>query len=140
MTYILTHGGLGIATDRTPSPAKGKVMLTFEGEFADCVCVCGRFYPIIGGVAEVPASAIEGTVPVTAYATAAGRRYTCDPLGRIGEGGELIAPTADTTAEHLAALAEKGKQLEARITELSERLTALGERIDRPTFHFGGIQ
>lgn len=138
MTYYLTSGGIGIATDAAPVPDKGKVSITFEGEFADCVALCGKFYPIIDGYAEIPTGNICGTVPVTAYNLGEQRRYACDPLGRIGTRGDLIAPVRDSDTAHIAALAATCATLEARLSRLEERLTAFGERIDRPTFSFGG--
>ena len=138
MTYYLTSGGIGIATDATPTPDKGKVFITFEGYFADCVCIGGKFYPIIEGCAEIPTKDISGTVPLTAYALGARMRYDCDPLGRIGPAGDLIAPVRNSATAHLTTLATLCGELEARLSTLEQRLSALGERIDRPTFSFGG--
>ena len=138
MTYYLAAAGLGIATDRAPLPAEGKVTVTFEGEFADCVCVGGRFYPIVGGEASIPASAIVSQTPVTAHALASRRRYLCDPLGRVGTEGEMIAPVRDTESEHLCTLFATLGELAGRVEAIEERLAALGERIDRTPFQFGG--
>lgn len=138
MTYYLTSGGIGIATDATPAASEGKVSITFEGYFADCVSVAGKFYPIVDGHAEIPAADIHGTHPMTAYALGSRMRYTCDPIGRIGPGGELIAPVRDSTTAHITALAATCGALEARLSALEGRILALAERIDRPTFSFGG--
>ena len=138
MTYYLTSGGIGIATDATPIPDKGKVFITFEGDFADCVALLGKFYPVIDGCAEIPTDSIRATVPFTAYNLREQRRYTCDPLGRIGAKGDLIAPVRESDTAHITAIAATCGALEARLSRLEERLMALGERIDRPTFSFGG--
>ena len=138
MTYYLIPGGIGIATDAAPVPAKGKVSITFEGCFADCVLVAGKFYPIIDGYAEIPAEKIAGTLPRTAFALGDQLRYTCDPIGRIGPEGELIAPVRDSVTTPVTALAATCAALKTRLSALEERLSALAERIDRPTFSFGG--
>ena len=138
MTYYLTSGGIGIATDATPVSSKGKVSITFEGYFADCVSVAGKFYPIVDGQAEIPADDVVGILPMTAYALGSRLRYTCDPLGRIGERGELIAPVRDSATSHITALAATCGALEARLSALEGRILALAERIDRPAFSFGG--
>ncbi len=140
MTYYLTSGGIGVATDATPVTDSGKVFITFEGYFADCVALAGKFYPIVGGRAEIPTGDIRGVVPMTAYALGARMRYACDPIGRIGPLGELIGPVRDSATAHITALAATCGELEARLSALEGRLLALGERIDRPTFSFGGTK
>ena len=138
MTYHLTEIGEGIATERVPVPDNGKVILTFCGSFADNVCVGGRFYPIVDGVAEIPSAAIGTMTPVTAYALSARRRYVCDPLGRLGEGDTHIAPLAEEADGHMARLAEALGRMEERLAEAEETVRALARRIEHPTFTIGG--
>jgi hypothetical protein len=140
MTYHLTHLGIGIATERTPVAAKGKVILTFLGAYADTVCIENRFYPIIGKRAEIPAEAFSDTTEITAHALAEGKRYSCDPIGRFTDGElsylvPLVTRTADSTAAFLADLIS---DLETRVREMGEQIAALGARIEQKPFTFGG--
>ncbi len=137
MTYHLTSLGIGIATERTPVPADCNVLLTFCGEKADSVCVGGRFFPIEGGTAHVPAALIEGTTPVSAYCHADRRRYPCDPLARLGERDEWIAPVPSSSESTLLLLCERLGAAGARLQGAEETLGALGEKIHKKPFTFG---
>ncbi len=139
MTYYLTAGSLGVATERTPCPRKGKVILTFLGEHADSVSLDGRFYPIVDGRAEIPADAIPNRAELAAHAHAARRRYACGPLGRVGERGELVAPLYDPDGP-LAEIAALLSRLSDRLTAAEERLASLDAAITRKPITFGGIQ
>ena len=138
MTYHLTPLGIGIATDCAPVPAKGLLSLTFRGEFADALFVGGRCYPIVSGVCELPAEAVSATVPVTAHALASRRRYVCDPLGRIGKEGELIAPLPSPAEENAVRLFEAIGRAERRLDEMEKTLSELDAMIRKKPFTIGG--
>ena len=138
MTYHLTAIGEGIAIDRVPVSDTGKVILTFCGEFADNVCVGGKFYPILDGKAEIPTAAIGTLTPVTAYAMKPRRRFVCDPLARLAEEGSLIAPIAEEEDGHLVRLSELIGTMEARLLAAEEAILSLTARIQQPTFTIGG--
>ena len=139
MTYYLTKNGLGIVTDRAPIPDKGKVTLTFNGEFADSVCIGGRFYPIIGGTAEIPTEGLCPPVPITAYALSERRRFVCDAIGRIGEGEEsYLIPLVEDAEGRLASLAIAACELSGRMDALEARIEILENRITGTPFTFGG--
>ena len=138
MTYHLTPLGIGIATDRAPVPATGRLTLTFRGEFADALFVGGRFYPIVGGVCELPCEAVEAVTPVTAHALAARRRYVCDPLGRLGDGGALIAPLPSPAEENTVRLSEALGEAMRRLDAAEETLRELDAAIRKTPFTIGG--
>lgn len=138
MTYHLTPLGTGIATDRAPVPASGRILLTFRGEFADALFVGGRFYPIVGGVCELPGEAVGALTPVTAHALGARRRYVCDPLGRLGTGGELVAPLPSSAEESTVRLSEALGEAKGRLDALEERLLELDAMIRKTPFTIGG--
>ncbi len=138
MTYYLTAGSIGIATERTPIADNGKVILTFLGEHADSVSVGGRHYPIIDRRAEIPTDAIGESTPLSAYALASHRRYTCEPLGRIGEGGTLLSVASGAEAL-LPRIAELLLTLSERLSAAEERLLFLDAAIMRKPITFGGI-
>lgn len=138
MTYHLTPLGIGIATDCAPVPAAGLIPLTFRGEFADALFVGGRFYPIVGGVCELPAEAVASTAPVTAHALAARRRYVCDPLARIGKEGEMIAPLPSPPEENAVRLSEALGALEGRLAAAEATLRELDAIIRKTPFTIGG--
>ena len=137
MTYRLTPQGFGIATERAPVPDKGKVLLTFDGEFADSVCVNGHFYPILGKTAEIPTACLTGENAVTAYSLATGKRYACDPILRTEEGGHLVAASAPAE-ERLLTLTLALCEAERRIGALEADLRTLSAHISPTPFSFGG--
>lgn len=139
MTIHLTKNGLGITTDREPVRDNGKVLLTFKGEFADSVCVGGTFYPIIGGVAEIPTKGLCTPSPLVAYALGERRRYVCDAIGRIGEGEDsLLVPLVEDAEGRLASLAIAACELSGRMDALEERIEILTARITGTPFTIGG--
>ncbi|MBO7292997.1 MAG: hypothetical protein J6V07_03585 [Clostridia bacterium] len=138
MTYHLTPLGVGIAIDRAPVPAVGLISVTLRGEFADALFVGGRFYPIVGGVCELPAEAVTATTPVTAHALSARRRYVCDPLGRLGDGGALIAPLPSSCEETAVRLSEALGEATRRLDAMEETLRELGAMIRKTPFTIGG--
>lgn len=138
MNYYLTAIGFGIARDRTPVPAKGKVLLTFEGKPVDSVCVGGCFYPIQNGRAEIPADKVEGATPVTAYALAEGRRYVCDALCRLACTPPMIAPVNDGWEGQLLSLCDALGKLHDRVVLAEEELLRLRELTEGNPFTFGG--
>lgn len=139
MTFHLTKSGIGVTTEREPIPAKGKVRLTFKGEFADSVCVGGKFYPIIGGVAEIPTKELCTPAPVVAYALGERRRYVCDAIGRVGEGEEaLLVPLTEDAEGRLASLSIAVCELSGRMDALEERMEVLSKRIIGEPFTIGG--
>ena len=139
MTYYLTRNGLGITTEREPVPDNGKVTLTFKGEFADSVCIGGRFYPIIGGKAEIPTEGLCSPAPITAYALSERRRFVCDAIGRIVEGeGAYLVPLVDDAEGRLASLAIAACELSGRMDALEERIGILTQRIEGAPFTIGG--
>ena len=137
MTYYLTPKGHGIATERTPIPDNGKVLLTFDGDFADSVCVNARFYPIVGRTAEIPTDALLDENAVTAYDLAAGRRYACDSILRSAEGGFLVAAGAPEE-ERLIALSLAVARAERHIAALEEEVRSLRTLTSPTPFSFGG--
>ena len=137
MTYHLIPQGYGLATDRTPIPAKGKVLLTFDGDFADSVCVNGHFYPIVGKTAEIDTALLEGENTVSAYALKTGRRYACDSLLLSEEGGYLIPATPHEEAR-LLTLSLSLAEAERRIAALEEDVRTLTARTAPTPFSFGG--
>ena len=140
MTFYLTKSGTGITIDREPIRTKGKVTLTFKGEFADSVCIGGKFYPIIGGVCEIRAEEILAPAPVTAYALAERRRFVCDAIGRVGEGEEaLLVPLVEDAEGRLASLSVAACELSGRMDALEERIEILTARINGAPFTIGGI-
>ena len=139
MTFYLTRNGLGITTEREPVRDNGKVLLTFKGEFADTVCIGGRFYPINGGVAEIPTEGLATPAPVTAYAARERRRYVCDAIGRIGEGQDsCLVPLTEDAEGRLASLAIAACELSGRMEALEERIEILTARIEGAPFTIGG--
>lgn len=138
MTYHLTSLGVGIATERAPVEAKGKVLLTFCGDLADTVCVGGVFYPIINNRAEIPCEAISGICPVTAHSLTLRRRYPCDPLARLGERGELIAPVPEPWEDQLVRLTSLLGEWNGRLSAAEESLLSLEKKIETPAITFGG--
>lgn len=139
MTFHLTRNGLGITTDREPVRDNGKVSLTFKGEFADSVCVGGRFYPVVNGTAEIPTEGLCPPAPVVAYALGERRRYVCDAIGRIGEGSEgLIVPLTEDAEGRLASLAIAACELSGKVDALEERIEILTARIMGTPFTIGG--
>ena len=139
MTYHLLAGTLGIATERTPVPDKGKVILTFLGEHADSVSLDGRFYPIVDGRAEIPAEAIGKKSDLVAHSFSSHRRYPCGPLGRVGEEGGMIAPLTSPDAL-LARIAELLLGLLDRLAAAEARIEAHDAAIERKPITFGGIK
>ena len=138
MTFHLTNNGLGITTEREPVRDVGNVLLTFKGEFADNVCVGGRFYPIIGGVAKIPTEGLATPAPVTAYATRERRRYVCDAIGRVGEGRDsCLVPITEDAEGRLASLAIAACELSGRMDALEERIEILTARIEGTPFTIG---
>ena len=138
MTYFLTKSGLGITTERDPTPAIGKVTLTFKGEFADSVCVGGRFHPIIGGRAEIQTEGLSFPVSITAYALAERRRFVCDAIGRIGEGEDtFLVPLVEDAEGRLASLVIAACELSGRMDALEERIEILTARIEGTPFTIG---
>lgn len=138
MTYHLTPLGIGVATDCAPVPAEGVIPLRFCGEFADTVFVGGRFYPITDGVCLLPSEAVEGLTPVTAHALAARRRYVCDPLSRLGEDGELIAPLPTPCEETAVRLSEAIFEAGRRLDAMERTLAELDAMIRNKPFTIGG--
>ncbi|MBO7762087.1 MAG: hypothetical protein J6T24_04760 [Clostridia bacterium] len=140
MIYHLTALGIGLATERAPVLAKGKVKLTFKGCFADSVCVGSCFYPILDGVAEIPADAFSETTSITAHALAEGKLYVCDPIGRLKDGTlSYLMPLVNHGGEATVAfLAQAIGDLEGRLDEVHARLSALTARIEQKPFIFGG--
>ena len=139
MTYTVVPTGFGIATDRTPIPDKGKVLLTFKGETVDTVCVGGLFYPVKNGSAEIPTEPLTHKTPVTAYALAERRRYPCDAIGVVeAEGARFLVPIAEEEDARTVATAILLADLSARIRTLEGDLAALAERITPTPFTFGG--
>lgn len=140
MTYTVLPTGFAIVRDRTPIPDKGKVLLTFDGEFVDSVCVGGLFYPIKGGTAEIPTDSLTHKTPVTAYALSSRRRYPCDAIGVVEVDGErFLVPTCEEVDTQTVATAIAIADLTARIAVLEEDLVALRDRISPTPFTFGGI-
>ena len=137
MTYYLTPRGLGIATERTPTPDNGNVMLTFDGAFADSVCVNSHFYPIVGRTAEIPTDTLLDENSVTAYDLAAGRRYVCDGILKSAEGGFLVAAGAPEE-ERLISLSLALSRAERRIEALEEEVRSLRTLTSPTPFSFGG--
>lgn len=137
MTYYLTAGSLGVATERTPMPDNGKVILTFLGEAADSVSVCGKFYPIVAGRAEIPSEAIGTLTEVTAHTSSSHRRYACEPLGRVGDRGETIAVVGSQEAL-LARIAALLSAAVCRLDAAEARLLAHDAAITRKPIAFGG--
>ena len=140
MTYHLTSLGIGLAIDRARVPDKGKVILTFNGCFADTVCIGTRFFPIVKGKAEIPADAFSDTTAVSAHALAEGKLYRCDPIGRLKDGTlSYLMPLVNHGGEATVAfLADARGDLEERIDDLEERIAALTARIEQKSFTFGG--
>ena len=139
MTFYLTRNGQGITTDSTPCRNADRITLTFIGEAADSVCVGGRFYPIKGGVAEIPTEGLCTPAPIVAHALKERRRYVCDAIGQIGEGEErAFAPLVADAEERLASLAIAACALSGRMDALEERIEILTSRIEGTPFTFGG--
>ena len=139
MTYYLTPQGHGIATERAPVPDNGKVLLTFDGDFVDSVCVNAKFYPIVGRTAEIPAEELLDENTVTAYHLGAGRRYPCDGIIRSAEGGFLVAVGAPEE-ERLIALSLAVARAERRIADLEGEVRSLRTLTFPTPFSFGGNQ
>jgi hypothetical protein len=142
MIYHLSGTGLGLAVSKEPFPDFGKVRFTFQGEDADYVCVCGSFYPIVGGTAEVSTEGLPDTVSVSAYSLENRRHYTCDPLVRItsngSEGTAFLAPTPDGERELITLLSDRLFTIEERLLAAEQRLAAHNERILGNPITFGG--
>ena len=139
MTFYLAKNGVGITTEREPIRDNGKVMLTFRGEFADSVCVGGKFYPITNGVAEIPTTGLCPPAPVVAYALSGRRRYVCDAIGQVGEGEDkLLFPLVEDAEGRLASLAIAACELSGRMDALEERIEILTKRIEKEPFTIGG--
>ena len=139
MTFYLTKNGVGITVKADAVYKDGKVLLTFMGETADSVCVGGCFYPIKGGVAEIPTERICTPAPVVAHALGERRRYVCDAIGQIGERGEQrLALLTEDAEGRLASLASAACELSGRMDTLEERITILENRITGTPFTFGG--
>lgn len=142
MTYRLLRAGLGFATEQSPLPDLGKVRFTFVGEKADTLCVCGRFYPIVGGVAEIPTEGLPEAIAVSAYSMSEGRRYLCDPLLRVGgEAGSKTAfliPAPDGDKEVLALLSDRIAGLEERLLHAERALAEHSKKISGNIITFGG--
>ena len=139
MTYTVVPTGFAVVTDRTPIPDKGKVLLTFCGEYVDTVCVGGLFYPIKNGKAEIPTAPLTHKTPVTAYALTEHRRYPCDAIGVVeADGTRFLVPIAEEEDARTVATAILLADLTARISTLESDLAALAERITPTPFTFGG--
>lgn len=138
VTYTVVPTGFAVVTDRSPIPDEGKVLLTFNGEFVDTVCVGGIFYPIKNGTAEIPTVSLTHTTPVTAYTLSERRRYPCDAIGVVEADGErYLVPVSEGADLETVATALAIAALEARVAALEADLATLRERISPTPFTFG---
>ena len=142
MTYRLFKAGVGLAEERLPIPENGKVKFTFCGESADYVCICGRFYPIADGAAEVPTEDLPEAIAVSAYSIAERKRYLCDSLIRVGgesgKGTAFLVPAPSEDRELISLLAERIATLEERLSEAEKRISRHEKSISGNIFTFGG--
>ena len=139
MTYRLFKAGVGLAEERLPIPEVGKVRFTFCGENADYVCICGRFYPVVDGAAEVPTEDLPEAIAVSAYSIAEKKRYLCDSLIRVGgEGAAYLVPAPSEDRELISLLAERIAAQEERLCAAEARLGTHEAKILGNTFTFGG--